>query len=114
MSPPLPLPSAASNRNFEWIVAHFDSLVRQHPNCWIAVDQGHVLAADPDLGVVGRAVADKARPDEVVFHFVDDSSSIFLADAQRAELDARLDAHRRNRTEGSPWPDVKRRLLQRR
>jgi putative addiction module component (TIGR02574 family) len=39
--------------------------------------------------------------------------AVKLTDAQRAELDARLDAHRRHPTEGSPWTEVKQRLLQR-
>jgi putative addiction module component (TIGR02574 family) len=37
--------------------------------------------------------------------------AITLTDAQRAELDARLAAHRRNPAEGSPWPEVRQRLL---
>ncbi len=74
----LPVPSAASSRNFGWIADNFDILVRQHPNSWVAVDKGQVLAADPDLGKVRQAVAGKARPDEVVFHFVDDGSLIFV------------------------------------
>ena len=39
--------------------------------------------------------------------------AVELSEAQRQELDARLEAHRRQPTRGSPWPDVKRRLLQR-
>ena len=77
MSAALPLPSPASNQNFDWIVQNFDKLVLAHPNCWIAVDNGQVLAADPDLGEVRKAAAGKARPGEVVFHFVDDGSLIF-------------------------------------
>jgi putative addiction module component (TIGR02574 family) len=34
-----------------------------------------------------------------------------LTDAQRAELDRRLDAHRKNPEAGSPWEDVKARIL---
>ncbi len=39
--------------------------------------------------------------------------AVALTDAQRRELDARLDAHRRNPTAGSPWAEVKSRLLRR-
>jgi putative addiction module component (TIGR02574 family) len=39
--------------------------------------------------------------------------AVALTDAQRQELDARLDAHRRNPTAGSPWAEVKDRLLRR-
>jgi putative addiction module component (TIGR02574 family) len=34
-----------------------------------------------------------------------------LTEAQRAELVARLEDHRRNPTAGTPWEEVKRRLL---
>ena len=77
MSNSVPLPSAASNQNFDWIVQHFEQLAIQHPNCWIAVDHGQVLASGPDLGEVRKAVAGRARTGEVVFHFVDDGSLIF-------------------------------------
>jgi putative addiction module component (TIGR02574 family) len=34
-----------------------------------------------------------------------------LTAAQRAELDRRLDAYRRDPSAGSPWPEVKARIL---
>lgn len=37
-----------------------------------------------------------------------------LSDAQREELDRRLEAYRHDPTAGSPWPEVKKRLLARR
>ena len=36
-----------------------------------------------------------------------------LTQAQEAELDRRLDAYRKNPTAGSPWPEVKTRVLKR-
>ena len=39
--------------------------------------------------------------------------SVRLTDQQRAELDRKLDAYHANPGEGSPWPDVKRRILDR-
>jgi putative addiction module component (TIGR02574 family) len=36
-----------------------------------------------------------------------------LTQAQEAELDRRLDAFRRDPTAGSPWPEVKARILKR-
>ena len=39
--------------------------------------------------------------------------AVRLTDEQRAELDLRLDAYHANPEEGSPWPDVKRRILTR-
>jgi putative addiction module component (TIGR02574 family) len=40
--------------------------------------------------------------------------AVLLTEAQRQELDSRLEAHRRNPTEGSPWAEVKKRLMQNR
>jgi putative addiction module component (TIGR02574 family) len=37
-----------------------------------------------------------------------------LSEADRLELDRRLDAYYRNPDEGSPWPEVKARILKRR
>ena len=71
------LPTAASNQNFNWIVHNFDKLVIAHPNCWIAVDDCQVQAADPDLGEVRKTAAGKVRPGDVIYHFVDDGSLIF-------------------------------------
>jgi len=34
-----------------------------------------------------------------------------LTESQRQELDARLDAHRRDPAKGSPWAEVKARVL---
>lgn len=36
-----------------------------------------------------------------------------LTDAQRAELDRRLEAHRKSPDAGSPWEDVKGRIISR-
>ncbi len=40
--------------------------------------------------------------------------AVVLTEAQRRELESRLEAHRSNPTEGSPWPEVKKRLTQHR
>lgn len=78
MTAALPLPTAAFNRNFDWIVQNFASLAAQHPNRWIAVDRARVLAIDPDLAVVRRAAAGQGSPKDLVFYFVDDGSLIYL------------------------------------
>lgn len=39
--------------------------------------------------------------------------ALVLADAQREELDRRLEAYYRDPTAGSPWPEVKARILSR-
>lgn len=77
MSTTLPLPTAAFNQNFDWIVQNFGVLAARHPNQWIAVDQGRVLAADPDLAAVRHSAAGQAPPKDVVFYFVDDGSLNF-------------------------------------
>jgi putative addiction module component (TIGR02574 family) len=38
------------------------------------------------------------------------SEAAELTDAQRAELDRRLDAHQKNPTDGSPWSEVNKRI----
>ena len=78
MSRALPLPTAESSRNFDWITKNSKALARRYPNRWIAVNDRRVLAANPDLGVVRRAVTGKVDPDDVVFHFIDDGSLIFV------------------------------------
>ena len=42
---------------------------------------------------------------------VEDEKQFELSDAQKAELDRRLAAHQVSPDRGSPWDDVKRRLL---
>jgi putative addiction module component (TIGR02574 family) len=39
--------------------------------------------------------------------------AIGLTDAQKAELDKRLDAHRKDPTAGTPWPVVRERIAKR-
>ena len=72
-----PLPSAASNRNFDWIVQNFDDLSSRFPNQWIAVDQCQVIAADPGLDVVKKTAASTGIPGDTVYFFVDDGAIIF-------------------------------------
>ncbi|GAF80957.1 unnamed protein product, partial [marine sediment metagenome] len=39
--------------------------------------------------------------------------AIELSDAQRAELDRRMEVYRKNPHAGSPWPEVRARILAR-
>ena len=73
----VPLPSAASTQNFDWIVQNFDQLAQAHPNCWIAVDRCQVLAADAGLDAVKRGAGGKGNAGDIVYFFVDDGSLIF-------------------------------------
>jgi hypothetical protein len=72
-----PLPTKASTENARWITANFAVLSERYPNRWIAVDKERVLAADRDLSIVRRSAAEQARPEDVMFHFIDDGSLIF-------------------------------------
>jgi putative addiction module component (TIGR02574 family) len=42
---------------------------------------------------------------------VDDEQQFRLTDAQKAELDNRIAAHQANPNRGSPWSEVKKRLV---
>jgi putative addiction module component (TIGR02574 family) len=39
--------------------------------------------------------------------------TVFLTDDQKRELDNRLDAYEKNPTEGSPWDEIRERILKR-
>jgi hypothetical protein len=53
----IPLPTAGYMANCRWIQAEWSRLLRDHPDQWVAVDQGRVLAAGRNLG----EVADEAE-----------------------------------------------------
>ena len=52
-------------RRFEadhaWVSEHRESLLQEHENHWIAVKDGRVIATDPDLLALRRALADPAH-----------------------------------------------------
>lgn len=61
----------------QWIHDHGDQLVGDHPNEWIAVHCGRVLASGPDLGLVQDAARAQCSAADIVFQFMDDGSIIF-------------------------------------
>jgi hypothetical protein len=61
----------------QWIHDHIEQLVRDHPNEWVAVHGGSVLAHGPDLGDVEDAAKNKCGASDVVYQFIDDGSLIF-------------------------------------
>ena len=77
MAPTITPTSAASTRNFEWIVQNFDDLGRAHPNHWIAVDRCQVIASGQGLDAVKQAASSLGSPDDIVYYFVDDGTLIF-------------------------------------
>ena len=74
----LPQLSQAYMENSRWLMDHLPELARTHPNQWVAVYGGEVVAADPELGLVSAVAARSAPSSDTVIHFVDDGSLIFL------------------------------------
>ena len=62
--------------------------------------------------VLELSVADRIQLVEDIWDTIPQASEApKLTDAQRGELDLRLEAHRKNPAAGSPWEDVKARIL---
>jgi putative addiction module component (TIGR02574 family) len=62
-----------------------------------------------DLPVQERIRLVSALWDSIVEH----PECVELTEAERQELDRRMDAYLKNPTEGTPWPEVKKKLLAR-
>jgi len=57
-------------RDRQWVSNHIQQLIEKHPNQWIMVYNGEVLAHSENLGpVVDKA--DELRLDQPIFHFVE-------------------------------------------
>ena len=62
--------------------------------------------------VLDLSVAERIQLAEDIWDTIPKASAApKITDAQRAELDRRLEAHRKNPDAGSPWADVKARIL---
>lgn len=62
--------------------------------------------------LLGMPVAERLRLVEDLWDSIAEvPEAIELSDIQRAELDRRLDAYHENPDSGSPWNDVKERIL---
>ena len=62
--------------------------------------------------VLALPVAERLRLVETIWVSIAEvPETLQLTKAQEAELDRRLDAYRKNPAIGSPWPDVKARIL---
>jgi putative addiction module component (TIGR02574 family) len=60
-------------------------------------------------------VPERLRLVEAIWDSIADvPEAIALSDAERAELDRRLEAFLKNPREGSPWPEVKARITRQR
>lgn len=73
----IPLPPAGHMANCRWIQSEWSRLLRQHPDQWIAVDQGRVLAAGPNLGQVADEAQRAGASPDVVHQFVAGAAMIF-------------------------------------
>ena len=66
------------------------------------------------VDVLELSVAERIQLAEDIWDTIPKTSEApKLTDAQRAELDRRLEAHQKNPKDGSPWEDVKERILSR-
>lgn len=73
----IPLPSPGYLANDRWIRSRLDQLVRDYPDQWVAVDQGRVVVADPDLGYVTEEAHRAGASPDTAFEFVASASLIF-------------------------------------
>lgn len=65
--------------------------------------------------VLSLSVAERIQLVEDIWDTIaEDPGALPLSDAQRAELDHRLEAYHRNPDQGSPWSEVKERIRSRR
>jgi hypothetical protein len=74
------LPTAPSQQYWSdrrWVHDNYAQLVTNHPNQWIAVHRGCVLASGVDLATVENAARLASADSDIVFQFIDDGSLIF-------------------------------------
>lgn len=76
-TPLIPLSSPAYLSNCEWIQAHLDQLVREYPDQGVAVDEGRVLAAGPDLARVRASARQISSSADVAYEFVAGVTMVF-------------------------------------
>lgn len=64
--------------------------------------------------VLELPVAERLKLVEAIWDSIAEApDALELSEAQRAELDRRLDDYEKNPNEGSPWPEVRARILKR-
>ena len=65
--------------------------------------------------VLSLSVAERIQLVEDIWDTIAEvPEELLLSEAQKAEIDRRLDAYHRNPDQGSPWPEVKERIRSRR
>lgn len=68
---PPPVPSPGYLRDAEWLSANHGEVVRQFPDCWVAVLDQKVVAASADLAEVERRVQESHPGAEPVVALVE-------------------------------------------
>ena len=69
----------------------------------------------PLSDVLELSVADRIRLAQEIWDSIAEvPEAVHLTDGERVELDRRLDAYYQDRNAGSPWPEVRARILNRR
>ena len=64
--------------------------------------------------VLELPIAERLKLVEAIWDSIAEApEALALTDAQRAELDRRIEEYEKNPDEGSPWPEVKARILKR-
>jgi hypothetical protein len=58
-------PLAAHEREYAWLQEH----AAAYPGCWLAVLEDQLIAADPDFGVVVRAVRQTPEAERALLYF---------------------------------------------
>ncbi len=71
-----PLPTKQYLSDFEWIQSHLDELAAAHPDEWIAVHKGRVLAADRHLGKVETAAQAQVSATDIAYYYADTGTLI--------------------------------------
>jgi hypothetical protein len=57
--------------DMDWAYEHYATLAADHPNQWVAVADGRVVAAGTDLGVVEAIAREKAARKDLAVLFVE-------------------------------------------
>jgi hypothetical protein len=71
-----PLPTKQYMDDFEWIKNHLDELAATHPDEWVAVHKGRVLAAGPGLTQVKTAAEAQVSATDIAYYYVDTGTLI--------------------------------------
>ncbi len=75
--PPVPPLDPRYVRDVDWAYANYNALAAAHPNQWVAVVEGRVVAAGIDLGEVETEAARVAGRQDVAVIFVEGGIHVY-------------------------------------